>query len=99
MSPMPPAQRGMFFEEFEPGQKLPPVGRAVFDPQHLRPASWLALGYVVIGRRAIRLDLAERVGALLRQGKAERDAFSCLSLPQRDFRELGGAFRSALSDV
>jgi acyl dehydratase len=29
--PLPPAQRGMFFEEFEPGQKIKTMGRSVTE--------------------------------------------------------------------
>lgn len=31
MSPMPPAQRGMYFEEFEPGQKLVSAARTITE--------------------------------------------------------------------
>ncbi len=84
-------------QAFEPTLKLPPVGRAIFDPQHLPPGAWMTLGYVVLGRRAIRLDLAERVASLIRRGQSEREALRCLALPAREQRELGGAFRSALA--
>jgi ATP-dependent RNA helicase SUPV3L1/SUV3 len=92
------ARRLTLLRAFEPTTKLPPVGRAMFDPQHLSPEIWLALGYVVLGRRAFRLDLAERVGALFRQGKSEREALACLSLPKRDWREVSGSFLSAIPD-
>lgn len=41
---------------FNPDTKLPPVGRATFDTQHLSAQAWLVLGYVVLGQRAFRLD-------------------------------------------
>jgi hypothetical protein len=54
------------------------------------------LGYVVLGRRAIRLDLAEQVATLLQSGESERAALECLALPRRDLREVGGAFATAI---
>ena len=81
---------------FEPGTKLPPVGRPSFDRQHLSEQTWLALGYVVLGARAFRLDLAERVALLFSHGANERDALACLALPKRDWAAVTGSFRSAL---
>ncbi|MDF3070451.1 MAG: helicase [Polyangiaceae bacterium] len=82
---------------FEPTTKLPPVGRATFDPQHLSEQTWLALGYVVLGRRAFRLDLAERVAALFAEGAPEQKALACLSLPKREWPDASRTFKSALS--
>jgi ATP-dependent RNA helicase SUPV3L1/SUV3 len=97
LSPAALARRLTLVRAFEPATKLPPVGRATFDPQHLPAATWLALGYVVLGRRAFRLDLAEQVGSLFRQGASERRALACLNLPRRDWHEVRGAFLSAIS--
>ncbi|HVY29121.1 MAG TPA: helicase-related protein [Polyangiaceae bacterium] len=93
------ARRVTLLHTFEPSTKLPPVGRAVFDPQHLSERAWMTLGYVVLGRRAFRLDLAERVAALLSEGASEREALSCLALPKRDWAAVGGSFRSALEQA
>jgi ATP-dependent RNA helicase SUPV3L1/SUV3 len=82
---------------FEPGTKLPPVGRPSFDPQHLPEQTWLALGYVVLGGRALRLDLAERAATLFSRGANERDALACLALPKRDWPAVTSSFRSALA--
>jgi hypothetical protein len=82
---------------FEPGTKLPPVGRPSFDPQHLSAQTWLALGYVVLGGRAFRLDLAERAAALFSQGANERDALACLTLPKRAWPAVTSSFRNALA--
>ncbi len=92
------ARRLTLVRAFEPGTKLPPVGRPSFDPQHLSAQTWLALGYVVLGGRAFRLDLAERVAALVSRGASERDALACLGLPQRDWAVVSSAFRGALAE-
>ena len=91
------ARRLALVRAFEPGTKLPPVGRPSFDPQHLPAPTWLALGYVVLGGRAFRLDLAERAASLFSQGAHERDALACLALPKRVWPAVAGAFRSALA--
>ncbi len=92
------AQRLTLLRAFEPGTKLPPVGRAILEPQHLPPQTWLALGYVVLGRRAFRLDLAEKVAALFAVGAPEQQALQCLSLPKRDWPGVASTFKSALTD-
>jgi hypothetical protein len=56
----------------------------------------MTLGYAVLARRAFRLDLAERVAALLAAGESERTALQPLALPKRDWPAVGAAFRSAL---
>jgi ATP-dependent RNA helicase SUPV3L1/SUV3 len=81
---------------FEPGHKLPPVGRAIFDQQHLSEQAWMTLGYAVLARRAIRLDLAERVASSFAAGADERQALQALALPKREWPALTAAFRSAL---
>jgi ATP-dependent RNA helicase SUPV3L1/SUV3 len=83
---------------FEPDTKLPPVGRATFDPQHLSAFTWLALGYVVLGRRAFRLDLAERVAALFANGAPEQEALACLSLSKKDWPAVSSTFKGALTE-
>jgi ATP-dependent RNA helicase SUPV3L1/SUV3 len=83
---------------FEPSTKLPPVGRATFDPQHLSEQTWLALGYIVLGRRAFRLDLAERVAALFANGAPERQALECLALPKGDWAAVSSTFKVALAE-
>jgi ATP-dependent RNA helicase SUPV3L1/SUV3 len=90
------ARRLTLFRAFEPRSKLPPVGRASFDQQHLSEQAWMTLGYAVLARRAFRLDLAERVAALLLAGKSEREALQPLALPKRDWPAVRAAFRSML---
>ena len=91
------ALRATLLRAFDPNTKLPPVGKATFEQQQLSEQAFMTLGYVVLGRRAYRLDLAERVATLLTQGKADREALGCLSVPRRDWASVAGAFRSALS--
>lgn len=91
------ARRLTLVRAFDPEKKLPPVGRPSFDPQHLSAQTWLALGYVVLGERAIRLDLAERVAALFSRGANERDALACLQLGKRDWAAVTSSFRTALA--
>jgi ATP-dependent RNA helicase SUPV3L1/SUV3 len=91
------AQRLTLFRAFEPTSKLPPVGRATFDQQHLSEQAWMTLGYAVLARRAFRLDLAERVAARLVAGTNEREALQPLALSKRDWPTVSAAFRSALA--
>jgi ATP-dependent RNA helicase SUPV3L1/SUV3 len=91
------ARRLTLLRAFEPASKLPPVGRATFDQQHLSEQAWMTLGYAVLARRAFRLDLAERVATLLASGTTEREALQPLALPKRDWPTVGAAFRSALA--
>jgi ATP-dependent RNA helicase SUPV3L1/SUV3 len=90
------ARRLTLMRAFEPNIKLPPVGRPSFDPQHLSEQTWLALGYVILGGRAFRLDLAERAAGLFSRG-AEREALASLGLPKRDWPTVAQSFRSALA--
>lgn len=90
------ARRLTLYRAFEPTSKLPPVGRATFDQRHLSEQAWMTLGYAVLARRAFRLDLAERVAALLAAGESERSALQPLALPKHDWPAVGAAFRSAL---
>jgi ATP-dependent RNA helicase SUPV3L1/SUV3 len=91
------SRRLTLFRAFQPTSKLPPVGRATFDQQHLTEPAWMTLGYAVLARRAIRLDLAERVAAAFLADASERDALSPLALPKQDWPALTAAFRVVLS--
>jgi ATP-dependent RNA helicase SUPV3L1/SUV3 len=89
------SRRLTFVRAHQPALRLPPqVGRPVFDAQSVPDRLWLTLGYVVLGRRALRLDLAERVAALFAEGSTERDALQCLALPKRDWAAVTASFRS-----
>jgi ATP-dependent RNA helicase SUPV3L1/SUV3 len=89
------SRRLTFVRAYQPSIRLPPnLGRPVFDAQSLPDRLWLTLGYVVLGRRAFRLDLAERVAALFAEGSPERDALQCLALPKRDWAAVSASFRT-----
>jgi ATP-dependent RNA helicase SUPV3L1/SUV3 len=90
------ARRLTFVRAHQPTLRLPPVGRPCFEVQSLPTQLWTTLGYVVLGRRAFRLDLAERVAALFAEGSAERDALQCLALPKRDWAAVTASFRDQL---
>jgi ATP-dependent RNA helicase SUPV3L1/SUV3 len=91
------ARRLTLLRAFEPSTKLPPVGRATFERQHLSEQAWMILGYAVLGHRAFRLDLAERVATLLAAGATEREALQPLTLAKRDWAAVTAAFRTALA--
>lgn len=91
------ARRLALVRAFEPNTRLPPVGRPSLEPQHLEPKIWLSLGYLVVGSRALRLDLAERAATLLLEGVNERDALACFALPKRESSSLAVALRAALA--
>lgn len=99
LAPRALTQRLTLVRAFEPSTKLPPVGRAVLEPQHLPESTWLALGYVLLGRRAFRLDLAERVATLFAEGAPERRALECLSLPKREWASVTSTFKTALGEM
>jgi ATP-dependent RNA helicase SUPV3L1/SUV3 len=90
-------RRRTLVRAFEPSVALPPVGRATLSLQGVESSIWLALGYVVVGRRAFRLDLAERVAASFDQGASEQDALECLALPKREWSAATSSFRRALA--
>jgi ATP-dependent RNA helicase SUPV3L1/SUV3 len=81
---------------FEPGTRLPPVGRPVLERQTLPERLWMTLGYVVLGRRAIRLDLAERIALALARGVPAADALRPLSLGKSELDAVAASFRAAL---
>ena len=55
------------------------------------------LGYVELGPRACRVDLAERAAQALLDGATEVDALRCLSIPRRDAAGVARAVREQLS--
>ncbi|HEX2673092.1 MAG TPA: hypothetical protein VHM25_19565 [Polyangiaceae bacterium] len=53
----------------------------------------LGVGYVELGPRARRVDLAERAAQALLDGSSESDALRCLSIPRRDAARVLRALR------
>ncbi|MGC4093962.1 MAG: hypothetical protein QM756_39855 [Polyangiaceae bacterium] len=76
-SPRRRAERRTLVRAFEPELALPvDVGRPSYESAPLPPRVWLSLGYLSLGPRAVRVDLAERVAAAL---VADDDAARALS--------------------
>ena len=78
------AQRATFSSVFEPELVLPPPGKTSYDTRTLSAQVWRRLGYVELGPRACRADLAERAAQALLDGASELEALRCLSIPRRD---------------
>ncbi|HEY3252521.1 MAG TPA: helicase-related protein [Polyangiaceae bacterium] len=77
-------QRLTFSSVFEPELVLPPPGKTSYETRALPRDVWCRLGYVELGPRACRVDLAERAAQALLDGALELDALRCLSIPKRD---------------
>jgi ATP-dependent RNA helicase SUPV3L1/SUV3 len=75
---------------------LPPLHCATAPAPGIDRDTWLRIGYIVLGPRALRVDLAERAARALRLGADEAEALRCLSLPKRERIHVGGLFRRAL---
>ena len=86
-------QRTMFSSVFEPELVLPPPGKTNYETRTLSPLVWRRLGYVELGPRACRVDLAERAAQALLDGAAEGEALRCLSIPRRDAAQVARAIR------
>jgi ATP-dependent RNA helicase SUPV3L1/SUV3 len=62
-------KRAILVRAHDPKSTLPPVlGRASYPHGALSPSSWLALGYVPLGPRVLRCDLAERAALAQSEG-------------------------------
>jgi ATP-dependent RNA helicase SUPV3L1/SUV3 len=78
------AQRATLCSIFEPELVLPPPGKTNYETRTLSADVGRRLGYVDLGPRACRVDLAERAAQALLDGASELDALRCLSIPRRD---------------
>jgi len=81
---------------FEPSVVLPQPGKTNYETRTLSPLVWRRLGYVDLGPRACRVDLAERAAHALSDGASESDALRCLSIPRRDAARVVRALRESL---
>jgi len=88
--------RATFSSVFEPSLVLPPPGKTNYETRHLSPLVWRRLGYVDLGPRACRVDLAERAAQALLDGSSDTDALRCLSIPRRDTARVARAMRNSL---
>ncbi len=86
-------QRATFSSAFEPELILPPPGQTNYETRALSASVWLRLGYVELGPRACRVDLAERAAQAILDGASELAALRCLSIPRRDAARVARALR------
>ncbi|HYQ01358.1 MAG TPA: helicase-related protein [Polyangiaceae bacterium] len=88
--------RTTFSSVFEPTLVLPPPGKTNYETRALTSIVWRRLGYIDLGPRACRVDLAERAAQSLLDGASEIDALRCLSIPKRDAPRVARAVRERL---
>jgi len=86
-------QRATFCVVFEPTLVLPPPGKTNYEARLLSPTVWRRLGYVELGPRACRVDLAERSAQALLDGASEFEALRCLSIPRREVSRVARRMR------
>ena len=87
-------QRATFSSVFEPELALPPAGKTSYETRPLSSKVWRRLGYVDLGPRACRVDLAERAARALLDGASDCDALRCLAIPRRDAGPVARAIRA-----
>ena len=90
-------QRTLFCTVFEQGVALPAPGKTSYETRHLSAVTWRCLGYAVLGPRACRVDLAERVAQALADGASDHEALQPLSIPRRDAARVLRAIRGHLA--
>jgi ATP-dependent RNA helicase SUPV3L1/SUV3 len=81
---------------FQPEYALPPLGKTSYETRTLSSSTWRCLGYIELGPRACRVDLAERAAQAMARGDSDREALRCLSLPRRDAQGVARALRERL---
>lgn len=78
----------------EPELSLPePLGKPSYESAALSPKAWLAAGYVALGPRVVRVDLAERAASLLLAEKDAARALSSFGVPRGSVRSVLEALR------
>ena len=90
-------QRAMLTTVFQPDLALPPLGKTNYETRALSANVWRCLGYVELGPRACRADLAERAAQAIVRGQSDRQALHCLSIPRRDALRVARALRAELA--
>ncbi len=91
------AQRAILTTVFEPELELPPLGKTSYEVRSLPASIWRCLGYLELGPRACRVDLAERAARAIAIGESEREALRCLSVARRDAPGVARALREHLA--
>ncbi|MEO6600335.1 MAG: helicase-related protein [Polyangiaceae bacterium] len=89
-------QRTLFCTVFDPGLALPMPGKTSYETRHLSAATWRCLGYIELGPRAVRADLAERAAQALAEGASDNEALRPLGVPRRDAPRVVRAIREHL---
>jgi ATP-dependent RNA helicase SUPV3L1/SUV3 len=89
------ARRGLLTRVFASVVLPEGLGRPQLDAAPLAPDTWLSLGYLVLGARACRIDLAERAARALASGEPNERALRCLSLPRREQQRVARAIAAA----
>ncbi len=90
------AQRATLTKVFQPELELPPLGKTSYEARPLSASTWRCLGYVELGPRACRVDLAERAAQAIAGGESDREALRCLSVARRDALGVARALREHL---
>ncbi|HEY3668679.1 MAG TPA: helicase-related protein [Polyangiaceae bacterium] len=90
-------QRAMLTTVFQPDLALPPLGKTNYETRALSASVWRCLGYVELGPRACRADLAERAAQGIVRGQSDRQALHCLSIPRRDALSVARALKDELA--
>jgi ATP-dependent RNA helicase SUPV3L1/SUV3 len=88
------ARRALFVRTHRPELRLPELRRPSEPGQRLPSPIWLALGYVVVGEAALRVDLAERAASALAAGRPLPEALRVLALPRRMAARVAAALRA-----
>jgi ATP-dependent RNA helicase SUPV3L1/SUV3 len=89
------ARRALLTRVFESVALPEGLGCPQLDAASLAPETWLSLGYLVLGARACRIDLAERAARALACGEPSERALRCLSLPRREQQRVARAIAAA----
>jgi ATP-dependent RNA helicase SUPV3L1/SUV3 len=88
-------RRALFVRVHHPELRLPPLMLPSQPRDRLPPPLWLALGYVVVGDVALRIDLAERAASALAAGRPEPEAMRSLGLRKQAARRVAVALRAS----
>jgi ATP-dependent RNA helicase SUPV3L1/SUV3 len=89
--------RSTLLSAFDRDLALPPLGKTNYEVRQVSPSAWGGLGYIDLGPRACRVDLAERAARALAEGSSEVEALRCLSIPRRDAARVAEAIRGYLT--
>jgi ATP-dependent RNA helicase SUPV3L1/SUV3 len=90
-------RRAALVRAFEPELSLPDtLGKPSYDAAQISQRSWLSLGYVLLGPRALRVDLAERAAAALLADEDPYRMLSSFGVPRARLTRAADALRALL---